>query len=167
MPDLTPYIQQAIQPFAQRTQAMERQLQQLNQERSQAEASQREQAVNSFFNEAENGQLKYPLDDDQMDAFAKRVKFLRADNPDWDYRRVLQKSYEELTWTSESLRAKRLEADAKRQAQEIKERQTRELAAKKAAAVSVRGAPGTSPEASVDPRDRRAVLQRGLANLQR
>ena len=167
MPDLTPYIQQAIQPFAQRTQAMERQLQQLNQERSQAEASQREQAVNSFFNEAENGQLKYPLDDDQMDAFAKRVKFLRADNPDWDYRRVLEKSYEELTWTSESLRTKRLEADAKRQATELKERQTRELAAKKAAAVSVRGAPGTSPEASVDPRDRRAVLQRGLANLQR
>ena len=168
MPDLTPFIQQAIQPFAQRTMAMEQQMQRYQQERQQSEASQREQAVNSFFSEADtSGALKYPLDDDAMDAFAKRVKFLRSENPDWDYRRVLEKSYEELTWTSESLRTKRLEADAKRQEKETKERVARELAAKKSAAVSVKGAPGTSPAAQIDPTNRRAVIERAVSNLQR
>ena len=168
LPDLTPFIQQAIQPFAQRTMAMEQQMQQYQQERQQAEASQREQAVNTFFSEADaTGAIKYPLDDDAMDAFAQRVKFLRSNNPDWDYRRVLEKSYEELTWTSESLRSKRLEADAKRKEAETKERVARELAAKKAAAVSVKGAPGTSPAASIDPSNRRAVIERAVANLQR
>lgn len=168
MPDFTPIIRQAIQPFEQRQMAMERQMQQFTQERSQAEASQREAAVNSFFSEADAaGTIKFQIDDAEMDAFAKRVKFLRGDNPDWDYRRVLEKSYEELTWTSESLRTKRLKADADKQAAESKERTARELAAKKSAAVSVKGAPGTSPEASIDPRNRRAVLERGMANLSR
>ena len=168
LPDLTPFIQQAIQPFAQRTMAMEQQMQQYQQERQQSEASQREQAVNSFFSEADaTGTLKYPLDDDAMDAFAKRVKFLRSDNPDWDYLRVLEKSYEELTWTSESLRTKRLEADSKRQEKETKEKAARELAAKKSAAVSVKGAPGTSPAGAIDPTNRRAVIERAVSNLSR
>ena len=168
LPDLTPFIQQAIQPFAQKTMAMEQQMQQYQQERQQAEASQREQAVNSFFSEADDtGNLKYPLDDDVMDAFAKRVKFLRSDNPDWDYRKVLEKSYEELTWTSETLRTKRLEADSKRQEKETKEKAAKELAAKKSAAVSVKGAPGTSPAASIDPTNRRAVIERAVSNLSR
>lgn len=167
MPDLTPFIRQAIQPFEQRLMAQERQSQQFAQERQQAESRQREDAVNAFFSETDADGLKFQVPDDQMDAFAKRVKFLRADNPDWDYRRVLEKSYDELTWTSESLRSKRLEADAKRQSQEMKDKQARELAAKKAAAVSVKGAPGTSPEAQIDPRDRRAVIERQVANLSR
>lgn len=168
MPDLTPIIQQAIQPFAQRTIAMEQQMQQYQQERQQSESAQREQAVNSFFSETDAaGALKFPLDDDAMDAFAKRVKFLRSDNPDWDYRRVLEKSYEDLTWTSESLRTKRLEAESKRKEAELKERAAKELAAKKSAAVSVKGAPGTSPAASIDPTNRRAVIERAVANLQR
>jgi len=168
LPDLTPFIQQAIQPFAQKTMAMEQQMQQYQQERQQAEASQREQAVNSFFSEAdEAGNLKYPLDDDVMDAFAKRVKFLRSDNPDWDYRKVLEKSYEELTWTSETLRTKRLEAESKRQEKEAKEKAAKELAAKKSAAVSVKGAPGTSPAGAIDPTNRRAVIERAVSNLSR
>ena len=166
--DPTPYIQQAIQPFAQRTMAIEQQLQRQEQEREQAEASQREQAVNSFFAEAEpDGNIKFPIDDDLMDAFAKRVKFLRSDNPDWDYRRVLERAHEELTWTSESLRTKRLESESKRREAEAKERAAKELAAKKAAAVSVKGAPGTSPAASIDPSNRRAVIERAVSNLQR
>ena len=166
--DLTPYIQQAIQPLAQKTTVLEQQIQQYQQEREQAEASQREQAVNSFFSETDaSGAVKYALDDDAMEAFAKRVKFLRSDNPDWDYRRVLEKSYEDLTWTSESLRAKRLEAEAKRKELETKERAAKELAAKKSAAVSVKGAPSTSPATAVDPSNRRAVIERAVSNLQR
>lgn len=168
MPDLTPFIQQAIQPFAQKTIAIEQQLQQYQQERQQSESSQREQAVNSFFSEAdESGGLKFPLDDDAMDSFATRVRFLRSENPDWDYRKVLEKSYEELTWTSESLRTKRLEADSKRRDKETKEKAAQQVAAKKAAAVSVKGAPGTSPAAPIDPSNRRAVIERAVSNLQR
>lgn len=168
MPDFAPMIQQAIQPFAQRTMAVERQMQQYQQERQQQESNQRTDAVNTFFSEADvDGTVKFLLPDDQMDAFAKRVKFLRAENPDWDSRKVLEKSYDELTWTSESLRTKRLESDARRQAAELKDRQAKGLTAKKAAAVSVRGAPGTSPSAQIDPRDRRALIARGMADFQR
>lgn len=167
-PDLTPYIQQAIQPFAQRTAAIEQHLQQLHQEREAAETAHREDAVNSFFAEKDSdGSLKFPLEDELMDTYAKRVKFLRSDNPDWDYRRVLEKAYEELTWTSEELRTKRLETEAKRKEAEAKERATKELAAKKSAAVSVKGAPGTSPAASIDPSNRRALIERAVSNLQR
>ena len=168
IPDWTPFIQQAIQPLAQETMAMKQQLQYYEQERQQAEASQREQAVNSFFSEAdESGAVKHQLEDDVIDDFAKRVKYLRSENPDWDYRKVLEKSYDELTWTSESLRTKRLEADSKRREKEVKDKAIQQVAAKKAAAVSVKGAPGTSPSAPIDPSNRRAVIERAVSNLQR
>ncbi|MCR4300726.1 MAG: hypothetical protein NUV51_03875 [Sulfuricaulis sp.] len=168
MPDLTQYLQQALQPVLQKTSAMERQLQQFTTAQSAAETSQREQAVNSFFSEADaTGTVKFQIDDDAMDEFATQVQFQRATHPDWDYRRVLEQSYEALTWTNETLRTKRLNADRERSEKERKEREARELATKKAAAVSVKGAPGTSPAASIDPTNRRAVIERAVANLSR
>lgn len=168
LPDLTPYLQQALQPVLQKTSMLERQLQQFTTAQSAAEASQRERAVNAFFSEADaNGTVKFQIDDDAMDEFATQVQFQRTQHPDWDYRRVLEQSYEALTWTNETLRTKRLNAEAERREKERKEREARELAAKKAAAVSVKGAPGTSPAAPIDPTNRRAVIERAVANLSR
>lgn len=163
-PDLTPFVQAALQPHLQEIAGLKRTVQQIAAERQQAAQAQSVQAVNGFFSEKdEQGNLKYQLDDGAMDDFSKRVQFHRSNHQDWDDRRVLEAAYKEVTRLNDDY----IEKEMVRREKERKEREARELAAKKAAAVSVKGAPATSPAAAIDPRNRRAVIERALGDLQR
>lgn len=163
-PDLTPFVQAALQPHLQEIAGLKRTVQQIAAERQAAAQAQSVQAVNSFFSEKdEQGNLKYQLDDASMDDFARRVQFHRTNHQDWDDRRVLESAYREVTRLQDDF----LEKEIARREKERKEREAKELAAKKAAAVSVKGAPATSPAASIDPKNRRAVIERAMGNLPR
>ena len=163
-PDLTPFVQRAIQPYLQKMTGLERQVQQFTEAQRQAAQAQSVQAVNGFFSEKdEQGNLKYQLDDGAMDEFSKRVMFHRSNHQDWDDRRVLEAAYKEVTRLQDDF----VEKEIARREKERKEREARELAAKRAAAVQVKGAPATSPAAPIDPRNRRAIIERALGDLQR
>lgn len=163
-PDLNRLIQQAVQPVMQKMMAIDRQQQQFTEGQRQAAQAQSVQAVNTFFSEKdEQGNLKYQLDEGAMDDFSKRVQFLRSNHADWDDRKVLEAAHKEVTRLQDDY----VEREVARREKDRKEREARELAAKKAAAVSVKGAPATSPAASIDPRNRRAVIEGAMGDLQR
>lgn len=149
-------IQQALQPYLQKIGALESRLQQFTQSQEQEQQGKTLQTINSFLTGKE-------LAPELQNEFAAQIRAVRASNEELDDRAVLEKAYDNLTWANEGLRQKRLEQQAKeRQAKEAQE-----LAVKKAAAVQVTGAPVKTQPSSVDPRNRRALIERSLEGVGR
>jgi hypothetical protein len=158
MPDITAH------PFVQQLAGTVEQLrgvftQQQRQEQERLEKANSE-AVSTFLTEADaKGQPKYPLEDSMQSDFATQISLVRTSNPTWDARRVLEKAYENLSWTHPALRQLQLQ----KQEEDRRAKEQQELAAKKAAAVSVKGSGPSTGSASIDPTDRRAVIASRLA----
>lgn len=163
MPDIQSH------PFVQQLAGQVQQLHGVLTQQQQAEQTRLEKAnsdaVSSFLTEADvKGQPKYPLEDSMQSEFATQISLVRQSNPAWDARRVLEKAYDNLSWTNESLRQLRLQ----KQDEERRAKEQQDIAAKKAAAVSVKGSgPSSAGPSSIDPKDRRAVLANNLRSLSR
>ena len=152
-----------------------RQLQEENQrllqhQRAQLEAQQRQvyesnvQTLREFAQEKdERGNVKHPLDETLGPKFSQHINVVRSENPTWDTRRVLEQAYENLSWTVPELRAVLLERQAAVKRAEVE----RELAAKKQAAVQVKGSPPDSAAPKIDPRDRRAAIKAAMSQVAR
>ncbi len=122
-------VQQLQQGFTQQTQAQ-----------TQAQEASNLEAVNGFLSETDDkGSAKHPLDDSLQGPFAQEIGLVRQGNPSWDARRVLEKAYENLSWKEPALRTVILQ----RQEAEKKAKEQQALAAKRAAAVQVRGSPSS------------------------
>jgi len=150
--------QQQTDPLYNRVQQLEQQLHQTQQQRIQQEESERVNAVTSFLEEVDTkGNQKYPLDENLEQIFYHEIAAVRKLNPNANYRDVLEKSYENVSWKVPEIREVKLaqqqaEAEAKR-----KEKEAQELAKKKGAAVSVTGA--ASPNAnSTEPSSLRDLI---------
>lgn len=155
MPDIS-----AHPSFQQLTGTVSQLQQYLTQQQQAQQRTQEEQALKSvqaFLAETKsNGNPKHPLDESLEDAFAAEIGLVRQVHPEWDGRRVLDAAYENLSWKTPTLRDLRL----KDQQAEAQARLQQELAAKKVAAVQVKGAPSASGmSAKIDPKDRRAVIE--------
>lgn len=162
-----PYIQAmqaAVQPVAQQVQGVTQYLRQQAYAQQQAAQAASLKVVESFLGEKDaQGNAVHPLDESLYEEFAKRVRFIRSQNPVLDDKAVLDQAYVDFAWTNESLRAKQLE----REAAAMRERQQKQLAARRQAATMVKGAPGTSPASTIDPKDRRAVIEQAMSRLTR
>lgn len=160
LPVQAQHIDIANHPVVQQLMGQVNQFSQHFQQQQQAQAREDEQrrltAIESFLGEKEaNGTPKYPLDDSLEDAFAAEIGLVRQVNPDWDHRRVLEAAHTNLAWKTPELR----EVMLQKQASEKQAKQQAELAAKKAAAVQVKGGPASSVPPAVDPKNRRAVIK--------
>ena len=157
-------LQPMLQPVLEKVTGLERQLQQFSTSQSQASESQALNVVNEFLDQKdESGSLKFPITDDVIDDFAARIAFVRGAHSDWDDQRVLEQAYDDLGWTHPAMRQSRLD----REASQRRVKDEAELQAKKAAAVSVTGAPATTQTASIDPRDRRKAIEAAFDRVTR
>ena len=164
LPDPTQQLlQSALQPWVQKVTGLEQQVQQFTQAQSRALEAQSLKAVNDFLAEKDGENLKFALDEGEMEDFGKRIAFIRGNHADWDDRRVLESAHAEVS----RLRPDYIEKEFEKREKERKAREQAELQAKKQAAVSVKGAPSTSPASQVNPADRRAVIERAMSDLQR
>lgn len=163
-----PVHQQALlstlQPWMQRLYGMEQQVQQLNQRHLAASEAQSLKVIEDFFSEKDElGSAKHEIDEGAFDDFVVRVQFHRNTHPDWDDRRVIDQAYQELSWVNENMRQRQLQAQEKAR----REKEAKEIAAKKQAAVSVKGAPSAGAATQVNPKDRRAIIEQAMSNLDR
>ena len=157
-------LQPVLAPVLEKVTGLERQLQQFSTSQSQANEAQALSIVNEFLSQKdEAGGLKFPVADDLIDDFAARIAFVRGAHSEWDDHRVLEQAYDDLGWTHPAMRQARFDSElaAKRAKEEA------ELQAKKAAAVSVTGAPGTKIAGKVDARDLRAVISSAVDRVSR
>lgn len=149
-----PYVRQ----LAQEKQNLERQ----QRERIQAQQKQAyENALsqfNAFLAETDNGVPKHPLEDAHKSKLWATAQQVAQENPSWDAPRVFGQAYENLSWTIPELRTLNLQ----RQEAERKAKAERELAAKRQAAVQVKGAPPDGASSKVDPKDRRSIIKAAL-----
>lgn len=162
MPDITahPYVQQLANTVSQ-LQGHFTQQQRAEQER--VERSNAE-AVQAFMGEVDaKGQPKFPMEASMEGDFAAQIRLTKESNPSWDARRVLEQAYENLSWIHPSLRELRL----KKQEEERQAKAQQELAAKKAAAVSIKGSGPSSGTPSLDPKDRTAVIRAAMGSVRR
>lgn len=145
-------VQQLQQGFTQQTQAQ-----------TQAQETANLEAVNGFLAETDGkGSAKHPLDESLQAPFAQEIGLVRGLNPSWDARRVLEKAYENLSWKQPELRAVILQ----KQEAEKQAKAAADLAAKRQAAVSVRGSPASAATTS-KPQSRSEFLKEQLAGLGR
>lgn len=157
-------LQPVLQPVLEKVTGLENQLRQYSTSQTQASEAQALSVVNEFLvQKDETGNLKFPISDDVIDDFAARIAFVRGGHGDWDDQRVLEQAYDDLGWTHPAMRQARLD----REAASRKAKEEAELQAKKAAAVSVTGAPATTLDGKVDPRDRRAVISAAYDRVNR
>lgn len=157
-------IEGVLRPYLERIAGLEQQLQQFSQRQSQTSEQQALVVVNDFLSQKDDkGSLKFPVTDDAIDDFAAHIAFVRGQHGDWDDQRVLEAAYGSLGWTHPAMRQVRLE----RELAERKAKETAELEAKKAAAVSVTGAPSQASSAKLDARDRRSVIAAAIDRVQR
>jgi len=153
MPDITahPYVQQ----LAGRLEQVHGYLTQQQQAEQQRLQESNAKAVQDFMGDVDaKGQPKFPLEPSMEPGFAAEIQITKSLHPDWDARRVLEAAYENLSWKEPALRQLRLQ----KQEEERRAKEQADLAAKKAAAVSVKGSGPASAPASVDPKDRRSLI---------
>jgi len=142
----------------------------LNFHKQQAETQQRQaneanmKVLQEFASEKdERGNIKHPLDATIGPKFMQHVNAVRAENPTWDTRRLLDQAYENLSWTIPELRQLRLQREQeKKQAEEAKQ-----LAEKRQAAVQVKGSPPNAAASKLNPKDRREAIKAALAHASR
>lgn len=158
MPDISqhPLMQQMTQQVSTISQHFTQQQQ--AQQRAQAETANK--AVSSFLAETKpNGTPKFPMDDSLEEAFAAEIGMVKQANPDRDARFVLEAAYQNLAWKTPQLREVLLKDQEAERAAKLQQ----ELAAKKAAGVSVKGGPAAPSTGKADPKDRRAFIKSQFA----
>lgn len=150
-----PYVRQLAQE-KQNLEQMQRNQRQAQQKQAYEKALSQ---FNEFLAESDNGAPKHPLEEAHKPKLWGAAQQVAHENPSWDAPRVFAQAYENLSWTIPELRTLNLQ----RQEAERKAKTERELAAKRQAAVQVKGAPPDGASSKIDPKDRRSVIKAALA----
>lgn len=138
-------------PVVEQLTKLQQQMQQNQQQQEQQAESERVNAVNSFLEETDDkGNPKYPLDDSLAQQFFYEVSAVSEMNPNANYRERLEKAYENLSWKVPEIRQVKLAQQQAALEAERREKEAKALQQKKAASVSIKGAPSTTATGSFD-----------------